>query len=167
MNGQRTRPHCELTFSPNVELISVVRRFVSAFYDQILEDPDTASRLAVATHELLENACKYASDGKTTLSIEFIREGAGVRIVLSNRAAPEQIADLSERFVEMAECPDPDLYYQRMMTRSMKQKSGSGLGLARIRAEAEMTLAFRCDGDCLYLIAETHTGSRGAAEVAS
>lgn len=48
----------ELTFAPSLELIPVVRRFVSAFYEELLSHADAASRLALATHELLENTVK-------------------------------------------------------------------------------------------------------------
>ncbi len=50
--------YIELRFSPSPELIPVVRRFVSAFYERLLSQADAASRLALATHELLENTCK-------------------------------------------------------------------------------------------------------------
>jgi anti-sigma regulatory factor (Ser/Thr protein kinase) len=150
---------CELTFSPNVELISVVRRFVSAFYDQILRDRETSSRLAVATHELLENACKYSCDGTTTLRIEVMDGRRRARILLSNRATPERIADLRARFAEMGTYTEPDAYYQAMMERSMKSDLGSGLGLARIQAEAEMTLELTSDADRLCIAAHTHIGN--------
>jgi anti-sigma regulatory factor (Ser/Thr protein kinase) len=159
MSSEPPETHCELTFSPNVELISVVRRFVSAFYDQVLHDKDTSSRLAVATHELLENACKYSCDGHTTLRIEVVDGHRRARILLSNRATPERMADIQARFAEMSAFPDPDAYYQEMMARSMKNEGGSGLGLARIRAEAEMTLALTSSADRLCIVAHTHIGS--------
>jgi anti-sigma regulatory factor (Ser/Thr protein kinase) len=163
MTAYVKEPHCELSFSPNVELIAIVRRFVSAFYDLILQDKDTASRLAMATHELLENASKYASDGETTLRIEVVAGGTGVRILLWNFAARDRIDDLAARFAEMAEAPDAAAYYQRLMERSMKMTEGSGLGLARIRAEAEMSLACRVDGERICIVADTRIG--GATEV--
>src|SRR5947209_8429255 len=61
----------ELNFRPNVALVSVVRRFVNEFYQRFLSDPDATSRLALATHELLENAVKYSKDGETTIRIEL------------------------------------------------------------------------------------------------
>jgi anti-sigma regulatory factor (Ser/Thr protein kinase) len=168
MSSAPQETHCELTFSPNVELISVVRRFVSAFYDQVLQDRDASSRLAVATHELLENACKYSCDGQTTIRLEITEGRRYARILLSNRAPPERVADIRARFDEMNSFPDADAYYQAMMGRSMKSESGSGLGLARIRAEAEMTLALTSDADRLCIVAHTHIGNpSGTLEASS
>jgi anti-sigma regulatory factor (Ser/Thr protein kinase) len=168
MSPEPPETHCELSFSPNVDLISVVRRFVSTFYDEVLHDHDASSRLAMATHELLENACKYSRGGHTTLRIEITDGRRCARILLSNHAVPERIADLRARFAEMSTFPDPDAYYQVVMARSMKSAGGSGLGLARIRAEGEMTLAFTCDADLLCIVAQTHIGTpTGALEVSS
>src|SRR5262245_22649655 len=83
----------EVFFRPNCELVSLVRRFVSEFYERILGDPDTVSRLALATHELLENAVKYSTDGATTLCISVDpKDGARfVSIRIRNRASVDDI----------------------------------------------------------------------------
>ena len=145
----------EMSFSPTVELIDVVREFVSSFHARARVDLDTTSRVALATHELLENACKYSLDGVTNLRIELGRDRATVRIRLRNRASPEHIANLQERFARMKDFPDPAGYYQRMMVVCTQRNDGSGLGLARIRAEAELELALELDGDLLTIHAET------------
>jgi hypothetical protein len=147
--------YVELSFSPTIELIVIVREFVTSFYERALVDADTTSRVAVATHELLENACKYSLDGATNLRIELGSDRATVRIRLRNRASPEHIANLQERFALMRDCPDPTEYYQRMMVACVHRNEGSGLGLARIRAEAELELALETEGDVLTLHAET------------
>jgi anti-sigma regulatory factor (Ser/Thr protein kinase) len=132
-----------MNFRPNVELISVVRRFVSEFYDQILGDKDATSRVAMATHELLENAVKYSSDGETSVCIDIVDEGgqSRINIRIGNRAKPEQVELVRTAFQEMQDMPDPDEYYQMVMRRSAKRTDRSGLGLARVRAEGEMTMA--------------------------
>src|SRR5580658_9449719 len=88
----------ELNFKPNVALVSVVRRFVTEFYQRFLSDPDGTSRVALATHELLENAVKYSKDGETTIRIDVDTNQTPkqVRIKLRNRAAPEHIAAIRE-----------------------------------------------------------------------
>ena len=60
---------CELSFEKRPELVSIVRRFVSDFYDRTLADPDATSRVALATHELLENAVE-----------ESLRRRTGIRL---------------------------------------------------------------------------------------
>ena len=142
-------------FSPTVELISLVRQFVTSFYERSLVEPDTTSRVALATHELLENACKYSIDGETRIRIELGAGRSTIGIRISNRTNRGHIANLQERFAMMKQFPDPADYYRQMMAAAVRRKDGSGLGLARIRAEADMVLAMELDGDRLTIIADT------------
>lgn len=151
------QPFLELTFRPNVELITVVRRFVSTFYDHILLDRDATSRIALATHELLENATRYSTDGETTIRIEMTGDAAAMRIRIWNRTRPEHLTVLRAQFEEMLQYDDPFVYYQRMMERTAKRREGSGLGLARLLAEAEMRLSYEVEGDRVCIVADTHT----------
>jgi len=152
----------ELTFRPNVELISIVRRFVSDFYERMITDADTVSRMALATHELLENAVKYASDGVTFLSITFepgdVTSTVSIRLV--NRANPEHIAAVATIFEEMSRHDDPFAHYQVAMARSAKRKVGSGLGLVRVRAEGEMTMSHSIEDDRVTILAQTTITAR-------
>jgi hypothetical protein len=146
---------CELKFRPNIELISIVRRFVASFFECVLRDPDAISRVALVTHELLENAVKYSTNGESILRVEA-NATAPIRlsITVSNRASPEQIKLLQEIFEEMRGAGDPFVYYQKMMQRSAKLSEGSGLGLARILAEAEMTLDYQLTDDLISIRAQ-------------
>lgn len=148
-------PYFELTFRPNVELISDVRRFVASFYEKILGDPDATSRIALATHELLENAAKYSTDGEATIRIEVTATCAAIRIRLWNRTRKEHISILHERFEEMLQLSDPFVYYQCLLERTAKLKEGSGLGLARLRAEADMQLSCEIEDDRVCIVADT------------
>jgi hypothetical protein len=145
--------HLELTFSPNVELISVVRTFVKQFYDRVLEDADLTWRLALAAHELLENAVKFAVDNTTRLHLQVQREQAAVvvRIMTKNRASAETIEGLHETIRGIRASADPVAHYQTMMRASIRRASGSGLGLGRIQAEAMLQLEYSVDGDAVEL----------------
>ncbi len=127
------------------------------FYEQLFDDADAVSRVALATHELLENVVKYSSDGRSHFEIELVEEGKGnvVRIRARNRTTPERAHELQRLIAEIAQCSDPFQMYQQFMRRSaLRQDGGSGLGLARIRAEAEMDV--RCDvsGDEVTIVVE-------------
>jgi len=149
---------CELSFQRRPELVSIVRRFVSDFYDQTLADADASSRVALATHELLENAVKYARNGQATVRIEVSATGssAHIRIRTRNRATPEDAAYITRTISEMRGSPDPNLYYLDVIRRNARRTDGSGLGLARIHAEAEMEVSVKCGvNGTVTVIAET------------
>lgn len=153
----------EIRFAPNADLICAVRRFVSTFYEDVLGDPVLASRMALATHELLENAVKYSIDGETRTLLEVTSEPrAAVSVCTWNRAGAEDISRLGEIFREMARQPDVGAYYQDVMRRSATRTEGSGLGLARIQAEAEMALSCSIDAGMVKIQAEIQLGGEAA-----
>lgn len=148
----------ELNFKPNVQLVSVVRRFVTEFYQRFLNDPDGTSRVALATHELLENAVKYSRDGETTIRIDVAQHETPrrVRIQLRNRAEIHNIAAIREIVDGVNAASDATGFYQTLIASKVKNKSaGSGLGLARICAEAEMKIHYDVQGDTVLIEAST------------
>jgi hypothetical protein len=153
----------DLSFSPSLRLIATVRRFVSEFYTEVLGNPDATSRLTIATHELLENAVKYSSDGHTSVHIAVIYAGGDtstVTIDTRNRAAPAHLVTLAGMFDELGRAPTPMDFYQALMRRSAKRTEGSGLGLGRIHAEADMDLSYRVDGEMVLLRAQSAVSTR-------
>lgn len=146
-----------LEFRPYGELITRAREFVTDFYEQLFTDADAVSRVALATHELLENVVKYSSDGLSHFEIELVEcDGENVvRIRARNRTTPDRATELQRLIAEIGQSSDPFQMYQQFMRRSaLRQDGGSGLGLARIRAEAEMSV--RCDvaGDEVTIVVE-------------
>jgi anti-sigma regulatory factor (Ser/Thr protein kinase) len=59
----------ELQCRPDLSLATLVRRFVGELYLRSMIAPERTSRIALATHELLEHAARYSKDGETTIRI--------------------------------------------------------------------------------------------------
>jgi hypothetical protein len=165
---------CEMQFRPNVMLVSIVRRFVEGFYRLALNDNGAVSeRVALATHELLENAVKYSSSGETGLRIEVDQKPTpwDIRVTTWNRATAEHQRLLREQFQRFeSTMKEEELFalYQKLMVEAVERGHGSGLGLVRVRSEADMTLALDVDEAHLVRI-HAHTtmdpslSSEGAA----
>lgn len=151
------RVYLELAFHPTVVLTTAVRRFVFNFYEQLLGDLDSTSRLAMAAQELLENAIKYSSYGATMLRIELDGSEGIVRIHTSNRSDAEHIAILERLIGEIRAAPDPFVFYQRLLRSTMHDEERSGLGLARIRCEGDMEVELTIDGDVVAVTAWART----------
>ena len=85
-----------LTVSP--AMVSPTRRILEAKLAPVLEDEDAIFRVAMTAHELLENAAKYASDGKARLEVRVTPRGedAIVRVVVTNNSTREHIDELGD-----------------------------------------------------------------------
>jgi hypothetical protein len=155
----------ELRFSPNLRLITTVRRFVSEFYMEVLGDADATSRLTVATHELLENAVKYSSDGYTsvTIGVACADGQTVVTIETKNLAGDVNRSALRETLSELERSASPMEFYQMLMRRTAKRAEGSGLGLGRIHAEADMNISCQIDGETVVLRAQTRVETKRAS----
>lgn len=157
--------YCELSFSPNASLVPTVRRFVGEFYLKVLGDEDVTSRLVVATHELLENAVRYASDEQSSIRIRVKSEGGRthVQIDTRNRTRNPNRSELMALIDEMKKSPSRDGFYQALLRRNAKRTEGSGLGLGRIHAESEMNLTCELEGDIVHLCAQGEYEARKVA----
>jgi anti-sigma regulatory factor (Ser/Thr protein kinase) len=146
-----------------VELVTLVRQFASEFYDRVIGDADATSRIALATHELLENAVKYALSEETRLLVEVDRgkRPPALAIRTWNTASDEDIAAIERTLARMRACGDPNTYYHEQMRASL-EKDRCGLGLARICAEGEMALSCEREGNRLCIIARTRANRTAA-----
>lgn len=146
----------QFDYRPRVRLVANARALVKELCDDVLSDPDAASRIALTAHEMMENVVKYSAGGQSSVTVELRdRDGhAYVLVRTKNRAGPDQVERLRLVFDQIDRAADPLAFYDEAIVRSLKAE-GSGLGLARIRAEAEMSLAMSVEGDEVTLSAET------------
>jgi hypothetical protein len=146
----------ELRFAPTPRVINTVRRFVQEFLENVLGPGDDCARVALATHELLENAVRHATDGDTCLRVtaDPAADSWLVTILTRNVALPEQVARVRQILAHLSGTRAADAY-AKMMNESAMTPIGSGLGLARTRVEAEMDLLCEVEGGELHVRAQT------------
>lgn len=147
--------HLDLPLTISPAIVSPTRRLLESKLAPVLDDDDAVFRVAMAAHELLENAAKYTSDGKARLEVEVSprEEDALIRVVVTNNATRENIDSLGACFAEMKSENDAMAHYFALMRRNAKNGSISRLGLARVRAEGEMEIAVDIDGDTVKVVA--------------
>jgi hypothetical protein len=150
----------ELTFQPDLDLVTDVRDFVETFSLRVLDDRDLSGRLAIATHELLENAVKYARGGETSLRVDVVpAPGArAIRVRTRNRADDRHVTTLRVYLDEIRASADPLAYYHQRMQRAARVAGAAQLGLARVQCEAEMALSCSIEGDTVTIHAEATSG---------
>ncbi len=143
----------ELTFQPTIPLVTVIRRTVTSIFDRVLGDRERSARLALATHELLENVVRHSTDGQTTLQIHSSEDTRGrVTIETRNKARREDITDLTAQALAMATA-DPEVFYLELMVERADSADDGGLGIARIRAEADMLVDVYDEGEYVRIVA--------------
>jgi hypothetical protein len=142
-----------LSVSPN--MVSPTRRIIEAKLGPALDDEDAIFRVAMTAHELLENAAKYASDGKARLEVSIKPRGddAIVRVVVTNNATRDHIDQLGACYAEMNANRDAMAHYFSLMRMNAKAGALSRLGLARVRAEGEMDIEVDVQGETVKVVA--------------
>ena len=144
METQKGKSHIDLNFRSDAMCASSIRTLVTNYFTPMFTDPDVVERIALAAHELAENATLYTCDENSRIRIELQRDGENglIRISTWNRADAKDMVALRQFFDEMRTFPDPFTFYQVLLRRTAKRNDGSGLGLARIEAEADMTVNY-------------------------
>ena len=134
-----------LSFAPSLDFVSDVRRFVNVFYERALgPNQDEATKISLATHELLENAIQYCAEDLVTLrvSINPLTNCQIVNIRTQNRAKEIHAARLREIVRKIRANSDAESFYRQEMTAAVNRgDKESGLGLPRLYAEAGFDLS--------------------------
>lgn len=136
----------------STDQITDVRRFAERLLAWI-PDEDTRSRMAVATHELFENAIKFSDDGVAALEIEMQRTPRlHVRIITRNRAKDADLTSLHRLDASLREATDAMDLYVSLMKKSPDARGGLGIG--RVAAESEMKVSMSFEGNVVQISAE-------------
>ena len=161
--AQHDAGYFALVFRPNRDLVSLVRRFVSDFYAEVLTQEDDIQRLALATHELLENAVKFSARTETAVQIQLKTIGNRTRVLVEtrNEGKEENVREAMALMDDLSAASDPFIYYQDLLRRAAVSERVGGLGLARVWVEAEMKLSHVFENDIFIVRAESevHEGA--------
>jgi anti-sigma regulatory factor (Ser/Thr protein kinase) len=141
-----------LRMQPSWVVIDDIRHFVESFCASACPEAAREEQLALAAHELVQNAVANAVTPDVELRLEVDRSSERVCVSVSNRARADQIAVLRVRLDETLAHASPLEGYVAALRADPESKGG--IGLARIRFEAALDLALDIDGDFVTVRAE-------------
>lgn len=150
----------ELSAPRDAALIANVRRFVGELCQHLLEDSDIASRVVLATHEMLDNAVRHAAaDRRSTpsqLKVTLKREDREASVVIDTTNAVDEARAATLRRVldEIAQSTDRAEFYVALIRRIAARAEATWLGLGRVHAESELGLSGRFEEGLVHLRAE-------------
>lgn len=143
----------ELSLVPDPAAASAVRRFVEAMLEHPTRAPDGVYRTAVAVHELVENAGRYASQGRVRVVVSLVgresRERIAVRV--ANATSPEHRARLEATLRSLWESEDRISLYESLVRRSVVDGEPVGVGLVRLAVETDAELGLETEGDVVVV----------------
>lgn len=138
-----------LRMQPSWVFVDDIRRFVESFCAASCPAAGREEHLALAVHELVQNAIANAAAPGVELELEVDRAANHVRVSVSNQGRPGQIELLRERLARVNRHADAlDAYLEAM---DENPNARGGLGLARIRFECSLELALQVEGDRVTL----------------
>src|SRR5512141_278755 len=128
--------------SPPWVFIDEIRRFTESFCACACPGQDREAQVALAVHELMQNAVPQAHGEEVELMLEVSRERDVVAIRVSNRCSDDDFDALRARVEKMNSEPDALAHYVQTMRENPATTRG-GLGLARVRFEAQLEISVR------------------------
>jgi hypothetical protein len=137
---------------PSWVFVDDLRRFVESFCAASCPGADREEQLALAAHELVQNAIAHASTPGVELRLELDRGAARVRVSVTNTADPAQAEILRARVAEVAGPANPLAPYLAAMRKAPEARGG--LGLPRVRFEAALDLSVETTGERVTVHAE-------------
>jgi anti-sigma regulatory factor (Ser/Thr protein kinase) len=137
---KRQAVYLMLRMKPPWVFIDEIRRFVESFCACACTGANRESQLALAVHELMQNAVPHSHDEEVDLVLEVDPDADRVAVAVTNRTTDAEFTAIRDRIARMNSEPDALRHYVRAMKESPVTVRG-GLGLARIRFEAQLELS--------------------------
>jgi anti-sigma regulatory factor (Ser/Thr protein kinase) len=131
-----------IRMNPPWVFIDEIRRFVESFCSCASLGPDREAQIALAVHELMQNAVPHARGADVELDLEVDPKAGKITARVTNDCPDEECRALQERVAAMYREPDALRDYLRTMKEQPSTARG-GLGLARVRFEAQMDIQVR------------------------
>ena len=140
-----------LRMEPVWVFVDEVRQFVQSFCACAGVGAEREGQLALATHELMQNAITNGTCSDIELRLAIDAAADHVEVSLTNTCAPGQPEQLRARVAKVQEAEPLASYVLAM---AADPKAPGGLGLARIRYEAQLELEVIDAGDRLTVSAK-------------
>ena len=134
-----------LKMRPRWGFIDDLRRFTESFCAAACPGAEREGQLALAVHELVQNALTNGTAPDVELELAIDARGERVGVAVTNRCAPEQVERLRAKLARLYRDEDPLAAYLRTMHE--EHAGRGGLGLARVRFEAALDLSVTAEGD--------------------
>jgi len=131
-----------IRMSPPWVFIDEIRRFVESFCACACPGQDREAQVALAVHELMQNAIPHAHGDEVELWLEVGRDADRIAIRVTNPCGEPDFEALRERVDKMNREPDALAHYVKTM-REHPAVARGGLGLARVRFEAQLDITVR------------------------
>lgn len=139
---------------PPWRFIDEIRRFVESFCACAPGCPEhREAQLAVAVHELVQNAVPRAGQGDVELLLDVDPNLDRVIVEVTNPCTDAEYEELRRRVERMNAQPDALVHYVETM-RSAPSHVRGGLGLARIRYEGQLEISLRRDAGKVTVVAQ-------------
>ncbi len=137
-----------LRLEPPWAFVDELRRFVESFCATACPAAGRQEDLALATHELVQNAIANNAGREVEVRLEVDAGARRVGVAVSNRVRPGQLEDLLARVTRLYAQQDPLAAYVSTL-REAEVTARGGLGLARVRYESALDLEVTSEGDWL------------------
>jgi anti-sigma regulatory factor (Ser/Thr protein kinase) len=141
-----------LRMKPPWVFVDEIRRFVESFCSCACPGESREAQLALAVHELMQNAIPHAGGEDVDLTLQVDPGADRVEIAVSNPCPDAQYEELKGRVAHMYQEPDALRAYLKAMAEAPVEVRG-GLGLARVRFEAQLDVAVTREGRRVTVLA--------------